>query len=64
MTIADRSDTWSKSSYSTNTDNCVEVSHGALPGVGVRDTKDRAGGHLAVPASSWAAFTLEVKARS
>ena len=59
MTIPDRSDAWTKSSYSTNTDNCVEV---AIAGqVGVRDTKDRDGGQLAVTSTQWTAFTEAVK---
>jgi hypothetical protein len=51
--VPDRSDTWSKSSYSANTDNCVEVKR-STGTVGVRDTKDRASGRqLAVSAASW-----------
>jgi len=45
--------TWKTSSYSGNTDNCVEVKLSAT--VGVRDTKDRQGGQLAVPAMAWKA---------
>jgi hypothetical protein len=59
MTIPDRSDTWTKSSYSTNTDNCVEVKTGHA--VGVRDTKDRRGGQLAVNVGQWSAFLTAVK---
>jgi hypothetical protein len=46
---------WHKSTYSGSDANCVEVSTSSTA-VGIRDTKDRAGGHLAVPASAWAAF--------
>jgi hypothetical protein len=50
---------WRKSSYSSSDANCVEVTtstSSTTSTVGVRDTKDREGGHLAVPASAWAAF--------
>lgn len=46
---------WRKSSYSTAESNCVEVGV-ASEAVGVRDTKDRDGGTVAVPAASWAGF--------
>lgn len=47
---------WRKSSYSTGAQQeCVEV--GVAPGaVGVRDTKNREAGHLAVSRTAWAAF--------
>ncbi|MGW5366103.1 DUF397 domain-containing protein [Actinopolymorpha pittospori] len=53
---------WRKASYSSGAgSNCVEV--GVAPGVvGVRDTKDRDGGTLAVPAPQWSAFLDGVKA--
>ena len=49
---------WRKSSYSTNDSNCVEVttSTSSTTTVGVRDTKDREGGYLTVPAAAWTAF--------
>jgi hypothetical protein len=47
--------TWRKSSYSTDQANCVEITV-APTAVGVRDTKDRDGGTLALPASAWQAF--------
>lgn len=46
---------WRKSSYSTNDSNCVEVAL-APALVGIRDTKDRDGGTLVLPASAWTAF--------
>jgi hypothetical protein len=52
---------WRKSSYSPHNDNCVEV--GLTPDViGIRDTKDRAGGHLVVTPARWQAFLDAVKA--
>ena len=52
---------WRKSSYSgANGGECVEVA--STPGaVMVRDTKDRNGGMLSVPASAWRAFVATVK---
>lgn len=47
-------DTWFKSSRSKDTQDCVEVNLDEQ--VGVRDTKDRRGGQLAVPACAWKAF--------
>ena len=49
---------WRKSSHSGQED-CVEISLGAV--VGVRDTKDRAGGELTVSAGSWSVFVTEVQ---
>jgi hypothetical protein len=47
---------WGKSSYSSGDDaNCVEVATSSTT-VGVRDTKDRAAGHLTIPAPAWTAF--------
>lgn len=50
-----------KSSYSTNGGQaCVEV--GVRRGVvGVRDSKNPAGGVLAVPTTAWALFTDRVR---
>jgi hypothetical protein len=51
---------WRKSSYSSSGSNeCVEV--GVAPGViGVRDSKNRAAGRLAVSRTAWAAFVRGV----
>lgn len=48
---------WRKSTYSGGTGgNCVEVGHTARH-VLVRDTQDREGRTLSVPAQAWEAFT-------
>ncbi|MBA0124001.1 DUF397 domain-containing protein [Haloechinothrix sp. YIM 98757] len=49
---------WRASSYSGgNGGNCVEVALTArVPSVGVRDSKDRDAGYLAVPSPAWRAF--------
>lgn len=50
-----------KASYSTQSQNCVEVAQ--APGAAaVRDTQNREAGHLAFPADEFAAFLAEVKA--
>lgn len=46
---------WRKSSYSVAQGECIEVA--PTPGmVGVRDTKDRTRGNLAVTRTTWQAF--------
>jgi hypothetical protein len=45
---------WRKSSYSGNGVNCVEVT--APDAVMIRDTTDRGGVTLTVPASAWTTF--------
>ncbi|GAA4961002.1 hypothetical protein GCM10023205_25520 [Yinghuangia aomiensis] len=53
---------WFKSSYSgSNNDNCVEVA-GLTTGVGVRDSKDLAKGHLVVSRDAWGSV-IEAVAR-
>ncbi|GAA2758530.1 DUF397 domain-containing protein [Actinopolymorpha rutila] len=52
---------WKKASYSNNGGNCVEVGTSAAR-VGVRDTKDRNRGVLAVSPAAWVAFVGDVKA--
>jgi Domain of unknown function (DUF397) len=55
MTVPHGHEGWKKSSYSTQTDNCVEVCV-TSGGAAVRDTKARDGGHISVPAVAWTAF--------
>ena len=45
---------WHKASYSGGSGSCVEVAEGEV--TGVRDTQNRALGHLDVPASEWTAL--------
>jgi hypothetical protein len=52
---------WRKSSYSNGgTTGCVEVSV-ATTGVLVRDTTNRAGAVLTIPAAAWYALLAEVR---
>ncbi|MFR9727647.1 DUF397 domain-containing protein [Saccharopolyspora sp. MS10] len=53
---------WRTSTYSSQETNCVEV--GALPGGGaaVRDSKDRAAGHLTATATQWSRFLRALRA--
>jgi hypothetical protein len=53
--------TWFKSSRSKETQDCVEVNLDEM--IGVRDTKDRDGGQLAVTTRAWSAFTNVVTNR-
>ncbi|MEU2943848.1 DUF397 domain-containing protein [Nocardiopsis alba] len=45
---------WHKSSYSSGSQNCVEVSEGRT--TGVRDTQNRAQAELNLPAHEWNAL--------
>lgn len=59
---ADDVNEWRKSSYSTPSgSNCVEVGP-ATAYVGVRDTKNRTAGVLAVSRATWAAFAAATAA--
>ncbi|KAA5836308.1 DUF397 domain-containing protein [Saccharopolyspora hirsuta] len=51
---------WRKSSHSGTQTECVEVGLGADE-VGVRDTKDRDGGLLALDQRQWRAFLAAVR---
>jgi Domain of unknown function (DUF397) len=55
VTLPQAPNGWRKSSYSSETNSCVEV-RSTQVGADVRDTKNRDGGHLAVPAAAWSAF--------
>lgn len=61
MSVAPRG--WRKSSHSSQETNCVEI--GGLPGGGaaVRDTKNRAVGHLSTTSAQWSRFLRSVKNR-
>lgn len=53
---------WRKSSYSPNGGaQCVEVGD-AMAGVQVRDTTDRAGAVLTIPATAWRALLAGIRA--
>ncbi|MEV1005935.1 DUF397 domain-containing protein [Streptomyces sp. NPDC049881] len=48
---------WVVSSYSNDQGgNCVEVAVAGVPGVAVRDTKDRHAGTARVSTAAWSAF--------
>ncbi|QBI56647.1 DUF397 domain-containing protein [Streptomonospora litoralis] len=52
---------WHTSSFSApDNANCVEVAE-SWDEVKVRDTQNRAAGHLVVPVSEWSAFLADVK---
>jgi hypothetical protein len=51
---------WRKSSYSDgNGGQCVEVA--SAEGIAVRDTTDREGAVLSIPANAWRTFTATIK---
>ncbi|MEV0696550.1 DUF397 domain-containing protein [Saccharopolyspora sp. NPDC050389] len=54
---------WRTSTHSQGQGTCVEVGLG-VDAVGVRDTKDRDGGHLAVPVRTWHRFLDCIKSGS
>jgi hypothetical protein len=53
--------TWRKASYSGNSGNCVEAGVADAGRVLVRDTTDRSGVTLAVPADVWQRFADGLK---
>ncbi|AOS65718.1 DUF397 domain-containing protein [Actinoalloteichus hymeniacidonis] len=57
--MANTSETWKKSSKSTN-ESCIEVRHGSAA-FGIRDSKDRTGGLLIVKRSAFEALLTAVK---
>lgn len=54
---------WFKSSYSeANGTMCVEIAHlSHTAQVGIRDSKDKSGPALVVPAAAWTAFVSDVR---
>lgn len=61
MTPEQTTTTWRRSSYSgSNGGNCVEVAFAASQ-VGVRDSKCRDAGQLAVPDAAWEHFLAAVR---
>ena len=53
---------WRKSSYSTNTGNCVEVAWNRPGIVAVRDSKNPDGPALVLTAGQWRAFVSAARA--
>jgi hypothetical protein len=53
---------WRKSSHSGGNSECVEAAE-LLDHVGIRDTKDRAIGHIAIPTGSWNHLVLSIQNR-
>ena len=51
---------WRVATYTGGNGNCVEVAD-ATRVVLVRDTKDRSGAVLSIPADAWQAFTATIK---
>jgi hypothetical protein len=49
---------WRKPVRSAGANNCVEIRLARI--VDVRDTKDRAAGHLSLQTYTWAAFLVKV----
>jgi hypothetical protein len=50
---------WRKATYSAENGNCVEVASDEA--VMIRDTQDRDGVTLSIPAHAWRAFTVQVQ---
>jgi hypothetical protein len=51
---------WRKASYSAENGNCVEVAYNGA--ILVRDTQDRDGVTLSLPAAAWRAFAAQLRA--
>jgi hypothetical protein len=50
---------WRKATCSAENGNCVEVASAGA--VMIRDTQDREGATLTIPAQAWHAFTAQVR---
>ena len=53
---------WRKSSYSSQSGNCVEVARNLSGLVAVRDSKEPDGARLVVSRETWRAFLLALRA--
>ncbi|PSR59057.1 MULTISPECIES: DUF397 domain-containing protein [Nocardia] len=53
---------WFKSSYSSGSQECVEVAFLGADSVGVRDSKCPGGPELVFSAAEWDSFTVAVRA--
>jgi hypothetical protein len=53
---------WRKSSYSSQSGNCVEVARNLPRLVAVRDSKEPDGAHLVISTSAWRFFMTKVRA--
>ena len=53
---------WRKSSYSSQSGNCVEVARNLQGLVAVRDSKEADAAKLVVPQEAWRIFTRSVRA--
>jgi len=62
MTTTRVAPTYTKSTRSTSTGNCVEVADLGGGHRAIRDSKHPTGPVLTCPASAWAAFTASVRA--
>jgi hypothetical protein len=55
---------WRKSSFSTETADCVEIAYSAeSPAIGIRDSKNLAGGILMANLPVWQAFRAAITLR-
>ncbi len=52
---------WRKSSYSSQSGNCVEVARNLPELVAVRDSKEPGGARLVVSIEAWQVFTRKVR---
>lgn len=58
--MARQDDRWRKASYSNGSDECVEIGH-TFEMIAARDTKNRSGTVLIIPADSWQRFIGSLK---